>query len=248
VKNATQCEKKLTALLKTLPEAPAIDMPDQVDPIAVIIQSFLLWESTTEKAATAYKRLREHVVDYNDLRVSMPHEAAEYIGSRYPRAVERCQRIRATLRNIYLREHAMTLERVAGTGKREIKKYVESLEGILPYVEARVLLLCFDTHAIPVDDQLRDMLADAGAADPDSDPAEVSSWLARQVKAKEGLQTHLALQAWADQGRRKPARAGSSKKTAAKAAQSASKTTTKKPPARKKTTTKKTAATGRKKS
>src|SRR5438552_5300201 len=119
-----------------------------------MVFSFLLWESTTDKAMAGYARLFEHLVDFNDLRVSLPHETAEILGPRYPRVLDRCQRLRAALRTIYIREHAVHLNILKDTGKRDARKYIESLEGIVPFVASRVLVLSFETHAIPVDDQL----------------------------------------------------------------------------------------------
>jgi len=214
VNNATQCAKGLTALLKKLPPAEPPDLPETSDPVAVLILSFLLVESTTEKAVVAYNRLLENIVDFNDLRVSMPHEVMGYIGSRYPKALERCQRLRATLRNVYMREHDVTMAPLETAGKRDVRKYIESLEGIVPYVSSRVMLLCFDTHAIPVDEQLLEALVAAKAADPGATTAEVSAFLARQVKATEGRELHWRLQAWSDAG---PVKSRSTTKTAKKA-------------------------------
>ena len=190
--------KNLATLLKKIGEVEPPEFPDADDPIAVLILSTLMWESTTEKAIAAYARLRAAVVDDNDLRVTMPHEIAEIIGTRYPKSAERSERLRATLRDVYLREHAINLDSLAGKGKRDVKKYVESLNGISPYVSARVQLLCFDVHGVPVDEQLRSRLADYGAVEPDADEVEVAGWLARHVRASDGLKTHYALQAWSD--------------------------------------------------
>ncbi len=198
MKNASVCSKKLSALLKKIGTVPVPEFPTADDPIAVLVMSMLLWESTTEKAMVAYQRLMEQMVDFNDLRVCMPHETLELIGPRYPRALDRCQRLRAVLRNIYLREHAVSLERVATTGKREIKKYIESLEGIVPYAAARVQLLSFDTHAIPVDDQLRIQLIEAEASDVSMENPDLSNWLVSQIMAEEGIEAHYRLQSWVD--------------------------------------------------
>jgi endonuclease III len=236
VKNATACAKQLTAILKKLPDGGADELPEQDDPIAVLVQSFLMWEASTAKARVAYDRLRERVVDFNDLRMCMPHELEEYLGSRYPLAGERSQRLRATLRNIFMREHAVTLESLHSMGKRDIKKYVESLEGMTPYVAARLMLLCFDTHAIPVDEQLRSQLVAAGAADESADVGELAAWLGRQVKANQGQAVAAGLQAWIDEvgGKAKTTARGGRKKTTKKTAK---KTTKKK--TSKKTTSKK---------
>ena len=198
MKNASVAAKKLTALLKRIGTVEPPALPSSADPVATLIQSLLLWESTTEKATAAYARLMEHLVDYNDLRVCMPHETVDIIGPRYPRALERCQRLRAVLRNVFLREHAIKLDRLPTTGKREIKKYIESLEGIVPYAAARSLLLSFDVHIIPVDDQLRAQLIEADVCDASVEIPELMNWLTTQAKQGEGAAVHYALQAWID--------------------------------------------------
>lgn len=223
MKNAAACAKKLTSLLKKLPSVEPPEFEHADDPVAVLVLSFMMADATTEKALAGYRKLREHIVDFNDLRVSMPHEVAGYLGGRYPGAIDRCQRIRAALRNIYLREHAVTLDALREAGKRDARKYLESLEGMLPYVSARVLLMSFETHAIPVDTQLREQLVAGGAADEDADLAEISTWLTRQVRASDGLSTHLGLQAWVEANAGKGGR--SRRKTSAKGGKSSTKKT-----------------------
>jgi len=199
VKNASLCAKKLNVLLKKIGPVTAPEFPCPSDPIATLVSSMLMWESTTDKAAAAYERLLEQVVDFNDLRVCMPHETLELIGPRYPRALDRCQRLRAVLRNIYLREHAVSLDRLLPAGKREIKKYVDTLEGIVPYAAARVLLLSFGTHVMPVDDQLRIQLIEAEVSDSSMEVPDLSSWMTNQIKAEDAVAAHHSLQAWADE-------------------------------------------------
>ncbi len=218
MKNGESCSKKLGELLKRLGTRRAPELSDADDPLAVLVMSFLIWESTTARAVAAYKRIRENIVDFNDLRVSLPHEIQEFIGPRYPQGHERCQRLRAALRSIYLREHAVNLDRQRSFSKRDVKRYIDSLDGIVPYVSSRVMLLCFDTHGIPVDEQLRAALVEVGAADASADLGELSSWLARQVKASDGAAAHYALQAWTDAGRKAGAGQSTSRRTGGDAA------------------------------
>ena len=219
MKNASASAKKFSALLKKIGPVDTPAFPGGNDPVAALVMSMLMWEATTDKALAAYVRLMENVVDHNDLRVCLPHETIEMIGPRYPRALDRCQRLRAVLRNNYLREHAVKLTRLAETGRREAKKYIESLEGIVPYAVARVLLLCFDAHVIPVDDQLRTQLIDAEVADASVEVPELSNWLASQVKPADALAVHFSLQKWIDDivdGRKLPTRKPPSRRLAGK--------------------------------
>ena len=227
MKNATTAARNLKSLLRKIGNAPT-PAPGPEGPLEVLVESFLMWECTTERAATAYERIFGHVVDFNDLRVTMPHELVEVIGERFPLALERSQRLRAALRDIYMREHSMSLDRLRTLGKREVKKYMESLDGVVPYVSSRLLLLCFETHAVPVDDQLRSRLVEADVVTDEVETSELASWLARQIKATKGAQTHRDLQAWVD-------------KSGSWSGSRSKKTT----PASRKTTKKKTAKTGR---
>jgi endonuclease III len=244
VKNAARSTKQFTTLMKRIGPVSPPDFPDGEDPIAVLVLSFLMWQSTTEKALTAYAALKRAIVDFNDLRVSMAQETADIIGVRYPHVLERCQRLRATLRDIYAREHIVSLDALDKLGKRDIRKYIESLDGIVPYVASRVLLLGFQTHTIPVDEQLRDLLVEQEVADEGMDVAELSMWLERHVMASEGVPAHHTLQAWVDAGGargRKSARAG---KAATKNARTTSRKTAGKKTSSKKSTAR--ATSGRK--
>ena len=93
----------------------------------------------------------------------------------------------------------MKLDRLPTTGKREIKKYIESLEGIVPFAAARVQLLSFDVHTIPVDDQLRTQMIEADICDASVEIPELSNWLTTQIKPGEGAAAHYALQSWMDE-------------------------------------------------
>ncbi len=204
---------------------PAI-LPDQGDPIAVLVQSVLLWQSTTEKAAAAYERIRKAFLDWNDLRVSMPAEVMEVIGPRYPEAEDRCRRLRAILQGVYRREHEMGFGTAEAAGKRSLRKYLEAIEGMVPYVAERVLLVGFGGHGLPVDETLRLHLVVEGIVEEAADDAEASAVLLRHVKAADALQTHLALQAWTDEvgpPKARPSASSSRSRTAASKSAAASK-------------------------
>jgi hypothetical protein len=134
--------------------------------------------------------------------------------------VNRAQRLRAAMRNIYLREHAISLDKQASGGKRDLRKYIETLEGMVPYVANRTLMLCFETHLLPVDEQLRTALIEAEVADASVEVPELATWLAMHVKASEIVGVHAALQKWMDgkaaaaerRTQRKPARSKAARK------------------------------------
>lgn len=177
-------------------EPPAEAVPP--DPLAILVHSFFLWEAPPSQSYDTYKRVMAATVDLNDLRVSLPLELVGMMGARYPRAAERAQRLRATLNDIYRREHAVSLARLSANAKRDARAYIESLEGIVPFVASRTLLLGYGVHGVPVDEQLRQALAEAGICPADIDLNELSASLGRLVKAEQAESAHAALLALVD--------------------------------------------------
>ncbi len=179
---------------------PAL-LPEHVsasDPIAVLVHSWLLWESSSEQAATAMTKLVEQRVDFNELRVSLPHEVAGIIGKRYPRVEERLHGIRRTLHDLFLRRHELSFEYLAEKGKRDVKSEVESLDGITPFVSARLLRISFDVHAMPADDQISALLHENDVIDEPVEPEDLAGWLGTAVKADEAVAAIAAMQAAVD--------------------------------------------------
>lgn len=185
------------------------------DPLDEFVYSFLLWEAPRAKAEPAIKRLLANVADHNELRVTRDEEIAEILGKTYPRGLERATRLTTALNEIYLREYAVTLEPCLAMSKRDGRKYLETLEGIPPFASARVALRCLDAHAIPVDERLMVKLIEEGVIEDHADIATTTGILERHLKAGEGGEAHLRLQAWAD-GDIRPKSASRGRSTAKK--------------------------------
>jgi endonuclease III len=211
--------KKLAALLRRLRTAfgeVSVESAGTIPPappwteaaLDELILSFLMWESTASKARAAMKRVRECVVDYNELRVCLAHELVEFMGERYPRATERAERMHAAFTDLYRREHGMTLARLGEAPKRDALGYLASLEGVPHYVAARVLLVSLGGHAVPVDDRLRALLVEEGVVEQGTTPEQASSWLEHHVRAADAGATHALLQAWSDEGQPRKDRKG----------------------------------------
>lgn len=205
--------KKLATLLKKLkgvtplPEPLPDPLPAWIEPgVEELIFSMLVWDARTSQARDAIARLRAGVVDYNELRVCFPEEIRQLLGDRYPKAAERAARIRAALNDIYKREHRVTLQAVLSAGKRDARQYLETLDGVPSFAAARVFLSSCGGHAVPVDERIRDFLAEEGVIAASEDPESVSSWLERQLKAGEAGVAYASLQSAADDLARKPAK------------------------------------------
>ncbi|MEM9345455.1 MAG: hypothetical protein AAGB26_02435 [Planctomycetota bacterium] len=252
-------EKAFATVLKKARSAASGEEIDELEPIAELVVSFLTWNATSRQADTAFGKIMAQVVDLNELRVSHANEVIELIGVRYPDAQHRVIRLLQSMMEIFEREHDYKMGSLATRSKRELREYLDTLPGIPSYVAARVALLAFGAHAMPVDDRLLTLLIKAGVFEAGTTPGDAEAWLSRQVKAGDALDAYVALQEWADSQRvtipsppktppvksapapeepKKTTKAAPTKKVVKK---STTKKTTKKKTAKKKTTKKRVA-------
>lgn len=172
------------------------------DPVLeTLLEAFLVWEAGHKRAATAPAKIAAHCVDANELRICLTAEIVAALGSSYPKAAERADRIRATLNDIFQREHDVSLASLAEAGKREARQYLDSLDGIPPYVAARTALLALDCHAFPADTRLTKLLHAEGCLPDAEQPEAAAGWIERQLRAGEARDMFLALEHWAAERR-----------------------------------------------
>ncbi|HZW08649.1 MAG TPA: hypothetical protein VFF69_01990 [Phycisphaerales bacterium] len=209
---------KLESSVKPSRATPG-DAPAGMEPgTHLLLYSFMLWESDPAAAAGSLSRLYAEIIDPNELRVALPDEICAWCGAHDEIARERAARVRACLNDIYRREHGVSLARLATISKREVRDYLDSLEGVPAFVAARVSLLGFGSHAAPLDARLCRMLRGAGAMDGAGDLAESERWLERQVRASESERIALLLEGWREhepKPRARPAAAPAGKRAGA---------------------------------
>ena len=212
---STDPTKKLNSLLKKLrgqhselaPPAVTPEPPDEFDSfVHQLVFSMLCWEASTSQARNALKRIRESVVDYNELRVCVSDEVSHIIGDKYPLSIERAIRLRTALNEVFNRQHAVSLKHLAEGGKREARQYLDTLPGCPPYAAARVCVVSGLGHAVPVDERLLSLLTDEQIIADDASVEQAASWLEHHVKAEESLDVHLLFQAWSDEHGHAPKR------------------------------------------
>ena len=225
MKNAGAYAKKFDALMRRIKARHRAEPIEPAEPVSQLILAFLEWNASRQGAAAAFQRIMSQCVDINELRVSYPHEIVAMLGNRYPMGQERAERIRETLNDIFERKQLLTLDFLKRKPKREVRACLDNLPGMPPYVAAQVTLLCFDGHAIPVDDQLSDLLTEAEAVAPDASLQEIEAFLERYIRADDAIETHNILRAWVDAGTQRVASATSTRKTTKKKVSKKSKRT-----------------------
>lgn len=217
--SASPSARSLAALLNKLRQRYRPEAYPPRDPVSQLVVAFLQWEATRRQAELALARIQAATVDNNELRVSHNHEIIAMIGPTYPRCEERVARLRESMQEIYIREHAISLDALAAKGRKEARAYIESLPGITPYVSALTLLTVVNVPTLPVDERLVSALAAERIVEDGVDPGQAAAMLDKLLKADETLDAHLLLQAWADDRKaaarpapRKPARSATVKK------------------------------------
>ena len=123
MKNASEYAKRFKKFVRKLPSIEVTANEDGV--IGEVIYSQLLWNANYKQARAAYKKMMSAAVDLNDLRMNHVFEIIELVGVNYPRVEERAKRLRTVLNAIYLREHEVKVDSLAGAGKRDVREYFE---------------------------------------------------------------------------------------------------------------------------
>ena len=178
-----------------VPPTPVLVRHEPNDPLAILLTNYLLWESTSAAAEAALAQLSRVVVDANELRVMLEPEVAEAIGSKYPFVEERARRLRATLNDIFRRQHRTSLDHLRNASRKEQRQYIESLAEIPPYVAGRTLAVAFELPSAAVDDTTVEVLHQHGVVEPTATTLDVTAWINKHHRMEELPKVNLALHA-----------------------------------------------------
>jgi len=197
--------KKYATGTPTFP-TPVLEGCDAADPLAILLTNYLLWESTPALAEEALSRIARVVVDVNDLRVMLESEVREVIGEKYPFVEERAVRLRATLNDIFRRQHRTSLDHLRNASRKDQRAYLEGLAEIPHFVAGRTLLVAFELPAPIVDDTAVEVLHQNGVVEPTATTADVAAWIGKSHRIEELPKVHHALaqlsrEAWDAAGR-----------------------------------------------
>jgi endonuclease III len=184
MKNGTEYARRVKRVFRQLQRESGGWKPGEpTDPTEQLIVAVLSLHTTPEQGRKALRRLCDHMVDFNELRVSAPGEIASLIKDLIPHNTERAKALLAVLNAVYQAEYCVDLRGLRNLGVREARKYLESLDGADAYTAASVLLWSLGGHAIPVSPRLLDVLRARELVDAGSTLPEVQSFLERHVSA-----------------------------------------------------------------
>ena len=162
MKNATKHADDLKALYKKLTRDHKAPEKEAMPAVKALVRGAMSFDIADSKADEAMKAIDKEFVDLNELRVATDLEIQELLGQKYPLIEKRVSMITMSLNNIFEREHTLNLERLKEISKRDARQFLRELPDVHPFVEAYVMLMSFDGHAFPIDEEILSYLADHG--------------------------------------------------------------------------------------
>jgi endonuclease III len=194
-----------------------------------IVYAIISSEMNGKAAGSAAKRLADHFVDWNDLRVARTEEIVEVLqkDTRATRSI--ASTLTEVLNSVFNQHHAVSLEALKKAGKRPARQAIEKIEGISRFAVDYCMLTSLKGHAVPLTEKMVEYLRGHELVDPGADEKQIGGFLAKQIPAKNGYEFYALLRHESETSAR-PKRKKAKKKVKKKA-----KTPTKK----KKTTTRK---------
>jgi endonuclease-3 len=161
------------------------DDGEPADPVDQLVIGILASCTSLTRAQNAYRKLRQEMVDLNELRVTPAVELAELIADSVPLAEEKARRVVAALNAVRKLQDALDLSFLKQRGRREAREYLESLDGVDPAVAAWVVVGSLGGHAIPVDLLTVYILRKDEIVDENANVAEVQGFLERHISASD---------------------------------------------------------------
>lgn len=218
--------KKLHAFIKRLPPLPEARESERPtshtsDPLVLeLVRSFFIWEVGSRAGARSLSQLEAATADYNEVRVCLPHEVGRIVTHHDAKFEERVLRLRSVLNDVYRREHDLLLSHLMQLPKRDARAYLESLDGMPPFVSARLCVTVLGAHGVPVDSRVIAALTAEKALPSELESAshgECASWLEHHIRADEAASVHARLEAHLDTAETEPTEdATASKRKSAK--------------------------------
>jgi endonuclease III len=184
MKTAKHAEE-LKSLVKKLHRDGPVPPRQPQDPLKALVRGAMSYDMPDARADAAMRTIEAEFVDLNEFRVATELEVHDLLGVKYPNIENRVTMITQALNNIFEREHTLSLDRLRTVSKRDARQFLRELPMITPYVEAYVMLMSFDGHAVPVDELMLDMLRNHGVLDEAAPVDEAIRFLEHHLKAEE---------------------------------------------------------------
>lgn len=221
MKNSRDYSKKVQALYRALSRKNAKVQKVSDEPVTdAIVYAIVSSEMNEKSAGSAVKRLADHFVDWNDLRVSWTDEIVDALHKDTQATKRIASALVQVLDSIFNQHHKVNLDDLKNIGKRPARQTLEKIEGISRFVVDYAVLTSLNGHAIPLTEGMLEYLRNNELVDPNADDQQIGGFLAKQIPAKNGYSFYAFLRHESETSRstkkkkkKKKAKAATKKKT-----------------------------------
>lgn len=169
------------------------------EPADALVFAILCEHTTSQQAQVSFRKIKEHFIDLNDLRVSRPEEIVESAGPDTGITNQTALNLNNILKAIFEKYNMVTLADLKKQGKKQIRDAVSRFPGISDFVIDYCMLTAFAAHAIPLTDRMFEFLKSQKLVEPDQPAQLISQMLARHIPAKEAYNFYWLLRKESEQ-------------------------------------------------
>ena len=177
----------LKALAQKYGEPPE---PPEGDALDLCVRTILHHESSEKAVAAAMRRFERDFVDWNEVRVSTPHQVGLAIDAA-GKGEDKARALLALLQGIFQARNEMSLEFLREAGSGEARETLEGIPELGPILASKLLLLVFGHACIVVTPEVTRVAVRLDWAREDYDAVQTQRRLERLVpKASMALLHH----------------------------------------------------------
>src|SRR4051812_18660911 len=203
MKNATKHAEQLKSLSRKLIREHKPGEKKPLEPLKALVRGAMSFDVTDSRADEIMRAIDKEFVDLNELRVATDLEIQELLGARYPGIERRVAMVTRALNDIFEREHTLSLDRLKTVSRRDARQFLRELPEIHPFVEAYVMLMSFDGHAVPIDDAMLSYLREEEIVDDTVNVEDAQKFVEHHLKAEDCYPFFASLRAASGEGSRK---------------------------------------------
>jgi hypothetical protein len=193
MKNAAKYTEIIKNLQKSfLKEGKAPPAP-KIDPLSALVKGALSYDIPDPRVEEALKVIGKEFVNLNELRVATQLEVRDMLGNKFPNIEQRVDLITLSLNMIFEREHTLSLDRLKTISRKDARQFLRELPGMLPYVEAYIMLVGLEGHALPIDSESIVFFRSLGIFDEKTTLDDAQKFIESHLKAEECWDFHYQL-------------------------------------------------------
>lgn len=178
-------------------------------PVEALVFAIISRHLDLAGAAEILNKIKEHFVDFNDLRVCRKEELLEILGDKLPedQARQTIAEVHSVLNAVFEKYDSVNLEELSEMGKRDARKVLEELGNISTFAAGYCFMTALEGHSVPLTPRMAAYLHDSGLVNPESDESDINGFLERHISAKDGFEFYQLLRMEVESGDMKIAQA-----------------------------------------